>query len=202
MQQYTPASFKIIDNQIVVQNGRNGIMLSAPGGQSAFDFAGGSTTPITGTATAVNTAHTTHTGSQSLPTGTIDVASTNGFARAGFIYAHSSGGFEIVNYTGISPTSFTGSSGSTGTLSAKADVFQTQVTDTGQAWTANDIAGLGVQIGNAQGTIVQNDATHLLLAHPNLSIFSGWVDPLGTYDDAGRRRLHNLSRGRRLRDSR
>ncbi len=52
----------------------------------------------------------------SLPTGTINVASTTNFAASGTILVTTSTGNHVVTYTGKSATSFTGCTGGTGTM--------------------------------------------------------------------------------------
>ena len=53
-----------------------------------------------------------------LPTATIDVTHTQGFAPSGVIYVwNGAGALQTINYTGITATSFTGCTGGTGTLS-------------------------------------------------------------------------------------
>jgi hypothetical protein len=51
-----------------------------------------------------------------LPTGTINVASTTGFAAAGTLYVETTAGMQTVTYTGTTATTFTGCAGGTGTM--------------------------------------------------------------------------------------
>lgn len=53
----------------------------------------------------------------SLPTGTINVASTVGFPASGSIFVLTDAGPQTVNYTGTTGTTFTGCTGGTGTMS-------------------------------------------------------------------------------------
>ncbi len=59
---------------------------------------------------------------QSLPQSTINVASTSGFASSGSLYVQTSAGYQLVTYTGITGTSFTGCAGGTGTMSTGGNV--------------------------------------------------------------------------------
>jgi len=70
-----------------------------------------------GTGTMTATVATTTTGVQALPTATINVTSTTGFPTNGTIYVVTSAGPQIVTYTGVTATSFTGCSGGTGSTS-------------------------------------------------------------------------------------
>lgn len=91
-------------------------------------FSGGTVVPV---------ASTTSTGSQTLPSGTLNVASTTGFPLSGTIYvtttAASPNTVQVVNYTGGGGggTSFTGCTGGTGTVSASSAVTTGQVQVTG-----------------------------------------------------------------------
>lgn len=62
----------------------------------------------------VQTLSTESTGSHTLPTGTINVASTTGFSSSGQVYF----GGQLVTYTGKTGTTLTGASGGTGTFAA------------------------------------------------------------------------------------
>jgi hypothetical protein len=60
---------------------------------------------------------------QSLPQGTINVASTAGFPSVGFLYVVTSNGYQVVNYTGTSGgNQFTGCTNGTGTMTTGAPV--------------------------------------------------------------------------------
>lgn len=62
-------------------------------------------------------------GSHGLPTGTVNVSDTTGFAASGaFTVWDTNGKGQIVSYTGVTPTTFTGCTGGTGTIPAGADV--------------------------------------------------------------------------------
>jgi len=54
---------------------------------------------------------------QSLAQSIINVASTTGFPATGVIYVTTSGGQQVVTYTGLTATSFTGCTGGSGTMS-------------------------------------------------------------------------------------
>jgi len=72
---------------------------------------------------AANTTIAAASNGVSLPTGTINVASTTGFAAAGQIVVLTSAGPQIVTYTGTGATTFTGCTGGTGTMSTGGLVF-------------------------------------------------------------------------------
>jgi hypothetical protein len=78
---------------------------------------------------ALNPATTIASGSNgvSLPTGTINVASTTNFRSAGKISVTTSGGAQTVTYTGKTGTTFTGCTGGTGSMSTGGAVSQTAV---------------------------------------------------------------------------
>lgn len=99
------------------------------------------TTPATGTANSFGSQLVTYTGVQlstnapnttvasgsnnvALPTGTINVGSTTNYAAAGALLVLSSTGFQLVNYTGVTATTFTGCTGGSGTLVTGAKVVQ------------------------------------------------------------------------------
>ncbi len=65
---------------------------------------------------------TTLTGSQTLPTGTLNVVSTTGFPSSGAILIVSSTGTQTVNYTSTNSTQFLGCTGGTGTVSSGSPV--------------------------------------------------------------------------------
>jgi len=67
---------------------------------------------------------TTTTAAGSLPQPTISVASTASFLPAGLIAATTSAGVQLVSYTGVTATAFTGCGGGTGSISAGAPVQQ------------------------------------------------------------------------------
>lgn len=66
-------------------------------------------------------AETTSTGSQTLPTGTLNVVSTAGFSASGRVVVNRT---EVVTYTGLTGTSFTGCTGGTGSVPAATSVVQ------------------------------------------------------------------------------
>ena len=98
-------------------NTSNGVQIVKYSGTTATTFtncSGG-----TGTMTAGIT--TTTSGIQTLPTATINVTGnpiTLGFPTSGTIYVITSAGPQIVNYTNITSSSFTGCTGGTGNTSA------------------------------------------------------------------------------------
>lgn len=59
---------------------------------------------------------------QSLPQSIINVASTTGFPATGVLWVTTSGGQQVVTYTGLTTTSFTGCSGGSGTMSTGGSV--------------------------------------------------------------------------------
>ena len=59
-----------------------------------------------------------------LPTATINVTSTTGFAASGTILVDSSNGLQSVAYTGVTGTSFTTCTGGTGTIDTTSTVIQ------------------------------------------------------------------------------
>jgi hypothetical protein len=67
---------------------------------------------------------TTTTGATALPAATITVASTAGFDPTGSIRIGTGAGVQIVSYTGVTPTSFTGCSGGTGSFANGSLVTQ------------------------------------------------------------------------------
>jgi titin len=88
-------------------------------GDGTFSSTGGVTgVTITNGGSGYTTPTTIAAGSNgdSLPAGTIDVASTTGFAGSGTILVTTSAGTQTVTYTGTTPTSFTGCSGGTGVM--------------------------------------------------------------------------------------
>lgn len=71
-----------------------------------------------------HTPNTTTSGGGGLPLGTINVASTSGMPGSGFVaILTNANGYQIVNYTGTTPTSITGCSGGTGFFNNAAPVF-------------------------------------------------------------------------------
>jgi hypothetical protein len=60
---------------------------------------------------------------QTLPTSTINVASTAGFYAPGNVFVATNDGYQTVSYTGLTPTSFTGCTGGIGTMSTGGGVY-------------------------------------------------------------------------------
>jgi hypothetical protein len=99
------------------------------GGNQFTGCTGGTGTLSTGNAvfspTVINVASTTTatttvavaSNNVSLPTGTINVGTTAGFATVGSIYVTTSTGKQLVSYTGTTGTTFTGCTGGTGLMS-------------------------------------------------------------------------------------
>lgn len=69
------------------------------------------------TVTVTSTTITASSNGVSLPTSTINVVSTAGFATSGIINVTTSAGSQAVSYTGTTGTTFTGCTGGTGTMS-------------------------------------------------------------------------------------
>ena len=81
----------------------------------------GTTTPApTAAATNPQTTIAEASNGQTLPQATINVASTTGFPSSGTIRVTTSAGVQSVSCTGTTPTSFTGCSGGTGTMTTGA----------------------------------------------------------------------------------
>jgi hypothetical protein len=114
----------IVTNQLLARDLR-GYSLHVMSGPNA-----GATIEISGNTTAVG-ATTIAAGSNSaaLPQATINVASTTGFPQAGSILITISGAHQLITYTGITATSFTGCSGGTGTMATSQAVqFASSIT--------------------------------------------------------------------------
>ncbi len=88
--------------------------------------------PITVAATPVTTIALASNGA-SLPEGTINVVSTAGFASQGAFQVMVGGTVQTITYTGLTATSFTGSTGGTGTLATGQQVWSvsTYITPSG-----------------------------------------------------------------------
>jgi hypothetical protein len=70
----------------------------------------------------ISTTITSSSNGQSLAQSIINVTSTTGFPVAGVIYVTTSGGQQVVTYTGITATSFTGCTGGSGVMSTGVNV--------------------------------------------------------------------------------
>jgi len=107
----------IVTNQLLARDLR-GYSLHVMSGPNA-----GATLEIQGNTTAVG-ATTIAAGSNgvALPTGTINVASASGFPPSGQILITISGTQQLISYTGITATSFTGCTGGSGTLATSQAV--------------------------------------------------------------------------------
>jgi hypothetical protein len=92
-----------------------GIQIVKYSGTTATTFT--NCTGGTGTMTAgVTTTIAVASNGVALPAATINVASTAGFASSGTIYVITTAGPQLVTYTGIGATTFTGCTGGTGTM--------------------------------------------------------------------------------------
>lgn len=97
----------------------------------------------------------------SLPTGTINVASTTGFATAGTISVITTNGAQTVTYTNTTGTTFTGCSGGTGVMATGNTVTSVFVVNlpasptTGDTYTIKDANG---NAGTANITVNGNGA--------------------------------------------
>lgn len=78
--------------------------------------------------TSANTTIDVLSNGATLPQGTINVASTTGFAASGTIVVNSSAGYQLITYTGVTATTFTGCTGGTGTLATSGAVLQNTFT--------------------------------------------------------------------------
>jgi hypothetical protein len=81
-----------------------------------------STINVASTTTAT-TSITASSNNVALPTGTINVASTTGFATSGTIYVNTNLGFQLVTYTGTTATTFTGCTGGSGFMATTNQVL-------------------------------------------------------------------------------
>ena len=127
----------IVTNQLLARDLR-GYSLHVMSGPNA-----GATLEIQGNTTAVGQT-TVAAGSNgvALPTGTINVASTAGFPTSGQILVAISGAQQLVTYTGITATSFTGCTGGSGTLATSQAVqFASTITlpTQGSAFTTSTV---------------------------------------------------------------
>lgn len=96
----------------------DGVQIVKYSGTTATTFT--NCTGGTGTMTAGFT--TTANSGQTLPVATINVTSTAGFPTSGTIYVVTTVGPQTVTYTGVTPTSFTGCSGGTGSTTGAAPI--------------------------------------------------------------------------------
>lgn len=107
----------ITTNQLLARDLR-GYSLHVMSGPNA-----GSTIAISSnTAVVVTTAIAAGSNGAALPQATINVTSTAGYPQSGSILIRIAGADQIVTYTGITATSFTGCSGGTGTLATSQAV--------------------------------------------------------------------------------
>jgi hypothetical protein len=190
-----PSGVTVRGNRIHARNGRHGIAIVGTGARAlAHDFIEpGSPSKLlpdeTGVASTVTA--TTLTRKRELETeitaasdgvelgtpeaGTIHVKSTDGFPEAGTIKVEIRGGMtQTVQYTGVTPTSFAGCTGGTGTM-FKDDKVSTEP----PVWADNQWQGRFVRIGEATAGIVFNDADTLKLYVPGFHLQTAWYTPLG-----------------------
>jgi hypothetical protein len=124
-------------------------------------FAQNDTAGGLGVGSSSNTFNTTiavASNGQSLPQSTINVASTTSFPNPGVINVTTSNGPQIVNYTGVTATTFTGCSGGTGTMSTGGAVNNPIIIQTNSNFPHTWVTGQQVTIAghatntNANGT--------------------------------------------------
>lgn len=119
-------------------------------GSATADLWGGNIDPATDTYSAIGT---TTTGSQSLPTATLNVAAASSFPTSGTILvATSANGWQTVSYTGTTATSFTGCTGGTGSVPASSPVGSAAINMDGYIawWNAQGPSTLKIPITTAQ----------------------------------------------------
>ena len=159
------------------------------------------TTPVTvattdeivsiGTVSSVSTTIAVGSNGASLPQGTINVASTTGFATSGAIYVTTSNGPQLVTYTNTTGTTFTGCSGGTGTMTtgnAVTSLFTVNLPSgptTGDLYTIKDanassgatnffISGNGINIDGQSGIVISTNYTQATFVYNG----STWVSSL------------------------
>jgi hypothetical protein len=117
---------------IMTANGPQTVTYTGTTATTFTGCTGGTGTLITGARVYAYLTTTIAAGSNgvSLPTGTINVASTTGFPASGALLIVTSTGLQKVDYTGSTATTFTGCTGGTGTMSTGGLV--TNVTATAQ----------------------------------------------------------------------
>ena len=130
-------------------------------GTAANDLWGGSATPLTDTYT---TTSVLSTGSQALPVATLNTATspiTAGFPTSGTLQvATTANGWQTLNYTGTTATSFTGVTGGTGTVPTGAEIGNNAITLEGVAawWVGSGPQTLRITITAAPtGTPLRNE---------------------------------------------
>jgi hypothetical protein len=142
------------------------------------------TTPVTiittdeivsiGAVSSVSTTVAAGSNGAILPQGTINVASTTGFASTGAIYVTTTNGPQLVTYTGTGATTFTGCSGGTGAMTtgnAVTSLFAINLPSTpttGDLYTVKDanascgatnffVSGNGVNIDGQTGIVLSTN---------------------------------------------
>ncbi len=109
--------------------GNNTLLTGVTGLSIGADASGNELPWIPAQLNPVSAHVTSVTSTVTLPTPTINVGSTTGFAPSGTIYAISSTGPQAITYAGTTATSFTGCSGGTGTLNNTSSNQQTTISD-------------------------------------------------------------------------
>jgi len=79
--------------------------------------------PVAFPANTLGTTITAASNAQALPQATINVGSTAGYPTSGTFWVLSTGGWQLITYTGTTGTTFTGCTGGTGTLFTGQSVF-------------------------------------------------------------------------------
>ena len=102
------------------------------------------TAPSATTAANAQTTIAAASNGQTLPQTTINVASTTGFSSSGTIRVTTSAGVQSVSCTGTTPTSFTGCSGGTGTMSTGGLVQAGSLNPTGAETGVLALSGLSL----------------------------------------------------------
>lgn len=126
-------------------------------GVASADLWGGNVDPATDTYSAIGT---TTTGTQSLPSATLNVASASSFPTSGTILVASSNGWQTVSYTGTTATSFTGCTGGTGAVPATSPVGSAAINMDGVSawWNAQGPSTLKIPISTASvGTFIRGE---------------------------------------------
>jgi hypothetical protein len=121
------------------------------------------------------TPSTTVNGTQSLPTVTLNVVSTQGFPGSGTLLV----GSQNVAYTGITPTSFTGCSGGTGSQTSGTSVTEMSYNDT-MAEANATTSGSGFWNGtgnNVSGFLTMIADSDFLMLHDKSGNNGGFASP-------------------------
>jgi predicted outer membrane repeat protein len=136
--------------QVVAYTGLTATSFTGCSGGTGTMTTGGSVTQDTNVTIVSSLASTVVTAAETLPKGTISVASTANFATSGTLeLINSAGAVQTITYTGKTATSFTGCSGGTGSIGVGYSV--TSETDA-STFTGNE-AEVGGAIAEAGGTL-------------------------------------------------